>query len=526
MATITLVGLGPGDPMLLTRAAWDALCQAEIIYTPVPKHSALAEFAGRVAAAELEDVGMWEHVAIANHARDARDSSAVCCAFPGTPYDWPAKLAMLDGYGCEFRHVAGVSMRDAFTAALNQHGGDLVGSGSIAQVLTIETLLRNPAAAFARPRTSGVSAWCETQGIAEYHPPVVPFPLQPGQPALIWGFTRGTGQHDSHEIFRLRDLLLHVYPAEHVLCLVRVDISNGAAHVQEVSLGELHTHEALISQHSALYVPPISVGKQRRSFDGLHFVAAQLLGPGGCPWDVQQTHQSLRANLLEETYEVLEALDSGDMADLSEELGDLLFQVLVHSEMARQAGHFDMGDVLEQITSKLIRRHPHVFAALAVQDEAEVLRNWERIKAQERASKGRQRSGALDGIPAALPALVAAQKTGSKAARAGFDWPTLGYIWDKLREELEELTHAHQDNERDGSPATQAHLVEELGDTLYVMAQLARWFGLDAESALREASSKFRRRFGHVEQAAQARGCTIHDLSLDEKIALWNDAKR
>jgi tetrapyrrole methylase family protein/MazG family protein len=523
MATITLVGLGPGNPMLLTRAAWDSLCQAEVIYTPVPEHPALAEFGGRVATAALEDVGAWEHVAITNH---ARDGATVCCAFLGTPYDWPAKLALLDGYGCEFHHIAGISMRDAFTAALNQHSSDLADIGSIAQVLTIETLLRNPAAAFARPRTSDVSSWCETQGLAEYHPPVVPFPLQPGQSALVWGFARRTGQHDPHEIFRLRDLLLRGYPAEHRLCLVCFDITGNTEHVQDVPLGELHAQEARISQRSALYIPPLPVGKQRRSFDGLHFVAAQLLGPGGCPWDVQQTHQSLRANLLEETYEVLEALDNGEMADLSEELGDLLFQVLVHSEMARQVGHFDIGDVLEQITSKLIRRHPHVFAALAVQDEAEVLRNWEHIKAQERASKGRQHSGALDGIPAALPALAAAQKTGSKAARAGFDWPTLGYIWDKLREELDELTHAHQDNERGSSPATQAHLAEELGDALYVMAQLARWLGLDAESALREASSKFRRRFAHVEQAVQARGCTIHDLSLDEKVALWNDAKR
>jgi tetrapyrrole methylase family protein/MazG family protein len=270
---------------------------------------------------------------------------------------------------------------------------------------------------------------------------------------------------------------------------------------------------------------PVDPLQNRRSFDALLYVTTRLLGPGGCPWDVQQTHQSLRANLLEEAYEVLEALDSGDMDALAEELGDLLFQAFVHSEMARQAGHFDIGDVLEHITSKLIRRHPHVFGDLTVGDSGEVLHNWEQIKAQELARKGRARSSALDGIPAALPALAACQKIGAKAARARFDWPTLEKIWDKLREELAELEHAYHDDQRDSSPQSRAHLAEELGDALYALVQVARWLTIDAESALREANAKFCRRFMLVEQAAQERGQTISDLALDEKIALWQKAK-
>jgi tetrapyrrole methylase family protein/MazG family protein len=270
---------------------------------------------------------------------------------------------------------------------------------------------------------------------------------------------------------------------------------------------------------------PVDPLRELDSFDALHYVITRLLGPGGCPWDVQQTHQSLRANLLEETYEVLETLDRSDMTALSEELGDLLMQVLVHSEMARQAGYFDIGDVLEQISTKLIRRHPHVFSDVPVADENEVLRNWEQIKAQERAHKGSEHRSALDGIPTGLPALAAAQKAGGRAARAGFDWPTLELIWGKVHEELAELIQAHEEHTAAQSDTSRAHLAEELGDTIYVVVQLARWLDLDAESVLREATSKFRRRFQAVEQAAREQDTSLHDLTLDQKLTLWRAAK-
>ncbi|NTU83818.1 MAG: nucleoside triphosphate pyrophosphohydrolase [Chloroflexales bacterium] len=245
---------------------------------------------------------------------------------------------------------------------------------------------------------------------------------------------------------------------------------------------------------------------------------ARLLGPGGCPWDVRQTHQSLRGALLEEAYEALEALDAGDMPALSEELGDILITIFAHSEMARQAGHFDLGDVFAQVVGKLIGRHPHVFGDVTVDGEGQVLRNWEQIKAAELAAKGRSRASALDGVPPGMPALVTAQKLGKKAARAGFNWAELPQVWAKLREELDELDEA-------AAAGDPAHAAEELGDALFVLTRLADWLHLDAEMALRDANQKFRRRFTHVESAAAAQGRALKELSLDELLALWGAAK-
>ncbi len=514
--TIPLIGLGPGDPMLLTRAAHAALAHAEAIYTPAPAHPALQEFRQRVEVATLERFDAWEHTTITNHAhRGAR----VCCAFPGTPRDWSAKVALLDGYGCHLQQLPGISMLEAFAAALGS-------TENIAQVVMVADLLNTPAAAFPRPRTSGVAAWCETQGIAAYHPPQAPPPLLTGREALVWGFTRLTHHHDPLELFHVRDTLLHWYPPGHRLHLLCLDTRGEVAHRLDVPLDALHTHEALINQHTALAIPPLAPTENRRTFDGLHVVSTQLLAPGGCPWDTRQTHHSLRPNLLEETHEVLEALDSGDMAALSEELGDLLVQVVIHSEMARQAGHFDIGDVLEHITTKLIRRHPHIFRELPVEGADEVLHNWEQIKAQELAEKGRQRTSALDGVPAGLPALAAAQKSVTKAIRAGFTWRTIAEVWAKLHEEVDELRQASHTHQHTPSEANHRHLSEELGDVLFVVATLARWLDLDAESSLREASARFRRRFVAMEQMLEARGQRFATLSDAEKLALWNEARQ
>jgi tetrapyrrole methylase family protein/MazG family protein len=512
MPTITLIGLGPGDPMLLTRAAWGLLQQVDTIYTPVPTHPALAEFRTHVAPISLDGEYDAALAALRDHAH--RTGNA-CCALDGTPADWPAQIALLAGQACELQIVPGMSLAHAFAAALAQ-------PDSIPQVLTLDTLLVQPWHSL-DTNTSEVAAWVETQGAGAYAPPLLPYPLQPEQAALVWGFAPSP---DESDVLRLHNVLRLRYPPEHPMQLVRLNTMGQREHLHTIPLGELSAYAEMFHGRVALYLPPLAIAQQRRSISGLQWVAARLLGPGGCSWDVQQSHQDLRANLLEETHEVLEALDSGDMAELADELGDLLFQVVAHSEMARQVGHFELGDVLERVGSKLIRRHPHVFGSLDMQDADELLTNWEHIKAQELADKGRERASALDGIPAGLPALAACQKVGKKAARVGFDWPTLEIIWSKVHEEMAELVQAHQEYEQDRSAAHRAHLEEELGDTLYVVVQLARWLGLDAESALRQATGKFRRRFTYVEQAAQAQGRTVQDLSLDEAVALWNEAKR
>jgi tetrapyrrole methylase family protein/MazG family protein len=213
--------------------------------------------------------------------------------------------------------------------------------------------------------------------------------------------------------------------------------------VRTVPLAELD-HQDDLDHLTVTYLAPLEPIADLRSMDGSAWVIARLLGPGGCPWDREQTHLSLRPFLIEETYELLEALDAGDLAHASEEMGDVLLQILLHSEMARQSGDFDFGDVVAGLSAKLIRRHPHVFGKVEVEGSSDVLRNWEAIKREERTGKETAPKGPLDGLPADLPALAAAQKLGNKAARTGFNWSAIEGVWDKLREELDELATPHR----------------------------------------------------------------------------------
>lgn len=250
-------------------------------------------------------------------------------------------------------------------------------------------------------------------------------------------------------------------------------------------------------------------------FQTLVDIVAKLRAPGGCPWDREQTHESLRRTLLEEAHEVLEAIDGADPSVLTEELGDLLVQIVFHAAIAREAGHFEMGDVVERINRKLIRRHPHVFGDATVVDAREVERNWERIKAEERAASG-QRKSPVDGIPASLPAMAAAQLMQDRVARAGFEWDDVSGVLDKLTEEIEELRLAQ----------TQQEKAHELGDIFFVLVNLARWMDVHAEDVLRQANARFRSRYLGMEELAIQKGVDFESLPLDEKEALWQEVKR
>jgi tetrapyrrole methylase family protein/MazG family protein len=369
-----------------------------------------------------------------------------------------------------------------------------------------------PAGLPAPGKPVSVRSYAETQGLGAYTPPAAPFPLVPTAPAVLHG-------DPAADWPAVAALLRTRYPADHPLQLATLADDGAAGEVLALPLAELAAAPLLPLAFCVLHCPPLPIAADLRGLDGARWVAARLLGPAGCPWDVRQTHQSLRGALLEEAHEVLEALDAGDMSALAEELGDLLLAVLAHSEMARQAGAFALEDVLGQLGAKLIGRHPHVFGDLAVDGQGEVLANWERIKAAELAAKGRSRAGALDGVPPGLPALAAAQKLTKKATRAGFGWGEVGQVWAKLREELDELAAAAAAGDHD-------HTREELGDLLFVVADLARWLDLDAETALREANAKFRRRFASVEAAAARAGRPLDAHTLDELLALWAEAKR
>jgi tetrapyrrole methylase family protein/MazG family protein len=258
-------------------------------------------------------------------------------------------------------------------------------------------------------------------------------------------------------------------------------------------------------------LPALGEGTSLESFQE---IVAHLRAPEGCPWDREQTHESLRRHLLEETYEVLAAMDTEDFSAMREELGDLLLQIMLNAQIASEEGEFTANDVIKGIYDKIIRRHPHVFGAVIVDGVEGVLTNWERLKEGERRQKSAG-IGALEGIPAALPALSQAQAYQERAARFGFDWPEIQGVLDKIAEEIREVKEAGNSKELPG----------EVGDLLFALVNLARWKDVDAESALRGTNTKFKKRFAFVESGAQEQGRSLSGLSLDEMELLWQKAK-
>jgi MazG family protein len=254
-------------------------------------------------------------------------------------------------------------------------------------------------------------------------------------------------------------------------------------------------------------------------FEALVALQARLRAPNGCPWDRQQTHDTLRPYLIEEAYEVLDALDQGDAEEIASELGDLLLQVIFHAQLGAEAGRFDIAGVIEHIHTKMVRRHPHVFGKAKAETAAAVLKKWEELKAQERGSKaGPAPASVLDAVPGTLPALLEAHQLSRRAANVGFDWSQAGGIMDKLTEEAAELRRTLGSHER-------ARTEDELGDLLFTCVNLARFLGFDAEIALKNASRKFARRFREMERLAARRQLRLTGLSPQQWDALWNQAK-
>jgi tetrapyrrole methylase family protein / MazG family protein len=264
-------------------------------------------------------------------------------------------------------------------------------------------------------------------------------------------------------------------------------------------------------------------------FEKLIAVQARLRAPKGCPWDREQTHESLRTYLIEETYEVLEALESGNDAKFAEEMGDLLLQIVFHSQIAQEEGRFTVSDVIREIHDKMIRRHPHVFGETRAKDSAEVLRNWEQIKSEERLQAAKKNGGTgsriakvtslLDGVPRALPATMEGFQLTRKAARIGFDWEDAAGIFEKLREETAELQAVLDTRD-------QRKMEEELGDLLFAAVNLARFLKMDPEIALKKANAKFSRRFREMEKLAREGGRAFKNLPREEMEALWDATKK
>jgi tetrapyrrole methylase family protein/MazG family protein len=325
---------------------------------------------------------------------------------------------------------------------------------------------------------------------------VPPFP--PDAPALVTGIGGLKGMAD------IMQVLSSVYPQAFLLKLV-----GSENRIVEIPLSGLSGQSGL-----ALFVPALGKGS---SFEAFQEIIAHLRAPeDGCPWDKEQTHHTLRKHLLEESYETLAAMDEEDVGKMREEFGDLLLQVVLNAQIASESGEFTMAEVLTGIYNKLVRRHPHVFGEVQVDGVGEVLSNWEKIKAGERKKDGDHEKGLLDGLPAALPALTQAQEFQSRAARVGFDWPEIEGVLEKIKEEIDEVR----------ATSTPEELSDELGDLFFALVNLARWKKIDAESALREASLKFKRRFKHVEKRARELERSLAEMNLQELDALWNEAKR
>jgi tetrapyrrole methylase family protein/MazG family protein len=567
--SITILGLGPGDATLLTRAAWDLLEQLDVLYLRTAIHPTVAALPPRIALRPFDALyesasdfaAVYDRIAAELVGR-AQAGEQVVYAVPGHPLVAEATtrrlLALAREHGLSTRIVAGLSFVEPVCEALEldplEHGLQLIDALDL--IPSSEFSVLSPKRPFEKPSEEGAwrpatpeiffsggssggevlhappfqtvskppesspqnsnGAWSEIQGIGPYMPALLPFPLTATRPALICQlYSRAVASH-------VKLSLLERYPAEHPVTLVRAAGVAGEQQVWQVPLHALD-HQRALDHLTCAFVPQLAPLDDLRGPEGIGYVVARLLGPNGCPWDREQTHQSLRPELLEEAYEVLEALDADDMAALSEELGDLLLSVLMHSEMARQAGDFSIGEVYEQIATKLIRRHPHVFGAVSVGGSADVLRNWDTIKQEERAAKGQEQRGALDGIPVGLPALAVAQELTHKAAKQKFDWPTLGDTWAKLDEELAELREAAALD--DAVPDRERRLADELGDVLFAASNLARRLHVDAESALRMAGNKFRRRFSEMERRADARQRRLRELDIAELLALWAEAK-
>jgi tetrapyrrole methylase family protein/MazG family protein len=490
---ITLLGLGPGDPGLLTRQAWDALTGATEIHLRTRQHPVVASFPPHLQVHSfdtlydsLETFEQVQEEIIRQVLELGRRPQGVLYAVPGHPFvaeaTAPEIMRRARAQGMSVHTIEGLSFLEPLFSAL--------GLDPFPHLALVDALQ-----------------------LAAGHVP--PFP--PGVPALIVLI------HSPVVASDVKLTLMSLYPDRHPVRLVH------AAGTPDQVVEDLALYEIDRSRHigplTALYLPPL---EPETSFEAFLEVVAHLRAPDGCPWDRQQTHRTLRGDLLEETYEALAAMDADDVDGMREELGDLLLLILLHTQIASDDGEFTIADVLSGVNRKIVHRHPHVFGDFQIRDEQHLLQNWERLKAQERQENGKGENSLLgdtglpgnasllDGVSLTLPALAQAEKYQQRAARVGFDWPDVQGVLDKLEEELGEV-HAAADGEERAA---------EIGDLLFAVANLARWYKVEPESALRQANARFRRRFTYIEQAARSQGRQVSDLTLDEMEALWQQAKK
>lgn len=476
---ITIIGLGPGHIDQLTLHAWRVLENAQEVYLRTSRHPLVNDLPTAPSYHHFDD--LYEtasdfeslYQTIADKIIDlGRRPQGVIYAVPGHPMVGENTPLLIINAAKEadipVTVIDGLSFIEPSLRALEIDG--------------IEGLQIHDAIEVAQA----------------YHPP-----LNPNQPALIAQVYSQIVASD------LKITLMNQYPDEYPIVLLH-GAGTPDSIIESIPLFELD-RSPHIAHMTTLYIPPM---ESPSSFAALQNIMAHLRSTAGCPWDRKQTHRSLRPYLLEETYEILEAIDADNPQELSEELGDVLLHIVFHSQIAVDDGEFNITDVIATVIEKMIRRHPHIWGDVDVEDADHVVRNWEAIKKQEDIAKPKRESQ-LDGVPKGLPALTQAFRLQERAAGVGFDWPDVEPVIAKVHEEIAEV---NAETELDARAS-------EFGDLLFAIVNWIRWSKLDPESVLREANSRFRKRFAYIETNANVNGGDIRSLTLEEMDTLWDKAK-
>lgn len=483
---VTIVGLGPAGLEWLPAASLALLRSDTPLLVRTERHPAVQELAAegrgfRALDATYDSARSFESLyrTLAEEVATAGRRSPVLYAVPGHPLLGEESvrllLAQCAGEGLTTRVLAAPGFVDVVAPALAAAG--LVPELTEWQVADAAALER---------------VWWDTS-----------------RPVLLFQVD------DAGAASRAKLALQQEYPDAFEVWIVRHAGEPGRETVVCLPLYQLDRPEAGVYDHlCTVYVPPLPRDRRRAEFRDFVDVVARLRAPDGCPWDREQTHASLKKYLLEESYEVLEAIDLDDPDRLCDEMGDVLLQVLLHSQIAAEEGVFDVRDVIDRIVEKLIRRHPHVFAGVTVDGSEAVVRNWDEIKRLEKP----ERTSVLDGVPRDLPALMKAVEVSKRVVCVGFEWPHLDDVFQKLDEELRELKQELVDRNPE-------RLAAELGDLLFTVVNVARWLKVDPEDALRRMLTRFETRFRDVERRAEALGKPLSAMDIRELDVLWEQAK-
>ncbi|MFT0803845.1 nucleoside triphosphate pyrophosphohydrolase [Bacillus swezeyi] len=480
---ITVVGLGAGDMNQLTLGVYKRLTQAEVLYVRTEDHPLIEELKKEIPTIHFFDEIYEKHdqfdevyEEIVERLFQEAEKRDVLYAVPGHPFVAERTVQLLlerqHLYQAEVEVEGGHSFLDATFNAL--------------EIDPIEGFQFVDAVQFSADEVE----LCHHLIICQVY--------------------------DQMTASEVKLTLMEKLPDDYEVVIVTA-AGSSKEEVRKVPLYELDRSVG-ITNLTSVYVPPVKdEAILYQEFSMFRRVIRELRGPNGCPWDQKQTHQSLKKYLIEECYEVLEAIDEEDSDHLVEELGDVMLQVLLHAQIGEDEGLFAIDDVIRGVTAKMIRRHPHVFGDAAVNDEADVMANWEEIKKQE---KQNDKQSLLDDIPKPLPALSKANQLQKKAAKSGFDWSDVQDIWDKVEEEMKEFSLEISEAEQDSKK-----IKEEFGDLLFALVNIGRFYKIEPEEALTMTNAKFYRRFQHIEQSAKRAGKDLESMTLEEMDEFWNEAK-